>query len=57
MAETHPAKVGVSYIELDRAVDNEVEARLTERCNAVVTSATSHAVAPAAYHAGYGYGK
>ena len=40
MAETHPAKVGVSYIELDRAVSDEVEARLTERCNAVVTSAT-----------------
>ena len=40
MAETHPAKVGVSYIELDREMSAEVEAAVTERCNAVITSAT-----------------
>merc|ERR1739841_271405 len=36
----------------------DVENKLPKTtCEAVVTSATSHAVAPAAYHAGYGYGK
>merc|ERR1712130_230102 len=36
----------------------DVENKLPKTtCEAVVTSAPSHAVAPAAYHAGYGYGK
>ena len=40
MAENHPTKVGVSYIELDRELSPEVEAEVTERCNAVITAAT-----------------
>ena len=40
MAESHPAKVGVSYIELDRAVSSEVERKVSERCNALITAAT-----------------
>ena len=39
MAETHPGKVGVSYIEVDRQLGEETQAEVEDRCNAVITSA------------------